>query len=94
MEEVKMRDIKTIRKEIDNIDKEIAKLFEMRMNLVKDVIEYKISNNLPILDSSRENEVINKNIDFVDDEYKKYYQEFIKNMLNISKEFQKDYSKK
>lgn len=89
-----MRDIKTIRKEIDNIDKEIAKLFEMRMKLVKDVIEYKISNNLPILDSSRENEVINKNIDFVDDEYKKYYQEFIKNMLNISKEFQKDYSKK
>lgn len=89
-----MRDIKTIRKEIDNIDKEIAKLFEMRMKLVKDVIEYKISNNLPILDSSRENEVINKNIDFVDDEYKKYYQEFIKNMLNISKEFQKNYSKK
>ena len=89
-----MRDIKTIRKEIDNIDKEIAKLFEMRMKLVKNVIEYKISNNLPILDSSRENEVINKNIDFVDDEYKKYYQEFIKNMLNISKEFQKDYSKK
>lgn len=89
-----MRDIKTIRKEIDNIDKEIAKLFELRMKLVKDVIEYKISNNLPILDSSRENEVINKNIDFVDDEYKKYYQEFIKNMLNISKEFQKDYSKK
>lgn len=89
-----MRDIKTIRKEIDNIDKEIAKLFEMRMKLVKDVIEYKISNNLPILDSSRENEVINKNLDFVDDEYKKYYQEFIKNMLNISKEFQKDYSKK
>ena len=84
-----MRDIKTIRKEIDNIDKEIAKLFEMRMKLVKDVIEYKISNNLPILDSSRENEVINKNLDFVDDEYKKYYQEFIKNMLNISKEFQK-----
>ena len=34
-----MRDIKTIRKEIDNIDKEIAKLFEMRMKLVKDVIE-------------------------------------------------------
>ena len=84
-----MRDIKTIRKEIDNIDKEIAKLFEMRMKLVKDVIEYKISNNLPILDSSRENEVINKNLDFVDDEYTKYYQEFIKNMLNISKEFQK-----
>jgi len=89
-----MRDIKTIRKEIDNIDKEIAKLFEMRMKLVKDVIEYKISNNLPILDSSRENEVINKNIDYVDDEYKKYYQEFIKNILNISKEFQKDYNKK
>ena len=66
----------------------------MRMNLVKNVIEYKINNGLPILDSSRENEVINKNIDFVDDEYKKYYQEFIKNILNISKEFQKDYSKK
>lgn len=89
-----MKNLDTIRKDIDNIDKEMAKLFEMRMNLVKNIIEYKINNGLPILDSSRENDVINKNLDLIDDNYKKYYETLIKNIINISKEFQKDYSKK
>ena len=39
------------RKKIDVIDRQIAELFEKRFEIVKDVIEYKIENRLPILNS-------------------------------------------
>ena len=89
-----MKDINITRKNIDNIDKELAKLFQERMNLVKDVLEYKVSNSLPILDSSREKEVIEKNLSLVDKEYQEYYRNFVEKMLEISKEFQNNLIKK
>ena len=46
------------RKEIDNIDKEITRLFEERMNVVLKVAEYKKENNLPIFHKGREAVVI------------------------------------
>ena len=41
------------RKKIDVIDRQIAELFEKRFEVVRDVIEYKIENRLPILNSGR-----------------------------------------
>ena len=43
------------REKIDEIDAQIAKLFEERFETVRDVIDYKIENRLPILNSDREN---------------------------------------
>ena len=40
-----MRDLSKARDEIDNIDTQIIKLFEQRMDIVKDVANYKIENN-------------------------------------------------
>ena len=48
--------------EIDDVDKQMAKLFERRMKAVEDVIKYKIENNKPIFDASREKDVIAKNV--------------------------------
>ena len=42
-----MKDLSKARDEIDNIDTQIIKLFEQRMDIVKDVANYKIENNLP-----------------------------------------------
>ena len=56
-------DLSECRKEIDNIDKELVKLFEKRMNVAINVAKYKIENNLPIFNEAREVEVIKKNID-------------------------------
>ena len=42
------------RKKINEIDKEMAKLFEMRMSAVKNIAEYKKSAGLPIFDKERE----------------------------------------
>ena len=57
-----MKDLSKARDEIDNIDTQIIKLFEQRMDIVKDVANYKIENNLPVLDSSRENMMLEKNL--------------------------------
>ena len=86
-----MTNLKEIRNKINDLDKEMLDLFTKRMKLSKEVIEYKIKNNLPILDQEREKEVINKNLkNLKNKELEKYYLEFITNLMNISKEYQLD----
>ena len=58
-------ELKDIRKKINEIDKQMAKLFEERMQASSEVANYKKEHALPIFDSSREQEVINKNLEFV-----------------------------
>ena len=48
------------RKEIDNIDKQIVELFTKRMDVAKDVAEYKKANGKAILDSERERQLLEK----------------------------------
>lgn len=74
---------------INEVDKEIAALFEKRMRAVEDVIIYKIENNMPIFDSGREKQVIEKNSAYIKEEkYVEYYKKFIQMMMDISKEYQ------
>ena len=74
---------------ISEVDKEIALLFEKRMEAVKLVAEYKKERGLPVFDSSRENEVVKNNLENVqDEEIKEFYVPFIKNTMEISKRFQ------
>ena len=53
-------ELNELRNQIDQIDKEMAVLFEKRMKIVKQIGEYKKENNLPILDKKREEEVIER----------------------------------
>ena len=55
-----MKNLDDIRKVIDDCDRNLVKVFEKRLMAVSDVLEYKKINNLPILQSSREEEVLNK----------------------------------
>ena len=48
------KDIKKLREKIDSIDAQILKLYEERMDVVRDIGAYKIENNLPIYDAERE----------------------------------------
>ena len=78
------------RAEINAVDKELAKLFERRMQAVKDVAAYKIDHQLPILDVSREQAVIRKNLEYLqDDELKPYFQQVLERMMQVSRDFQK-----
>ena len=53
-------DLNEIRNKIDSIDDELIKLFEERMQTVNKVAEYKIQNNMQILNSKREREIVNR----------------------------------
>lgn len=86
-----MNKLEIARENINRIDREIAKLFEERMREVEEVIAYKLENNLEILDSGREKEVIDRNSKLLKNEnLKKYYIDFLENMMRISKDYQKD----
>ncbi|KEI16819.1 chorismate mutase [Clostridium haemolyticum] len=84
-----MDDLKELREEIDLIDNKLISLFQKRMEAVLKVAEYKKNNNLPILNTSREQEVIDKNIKLVcNDNFKKPVEDFLRNIMSISKELQ------
>lgn len=76
---------------INDIDAKMIELFIKRMNAVNMVVEYKIENNMPVLDSSREEVLIQKNISLLDNKnLEKYYLEFFNGVLSSSKNYQKD----
>lgn len=77
------------RNKIDEIDAEIVRLFEDRFHVVEDVIEYKMENRLEILDSSREDIILEKNLNRIqDNNIRPYFEEVYKEMLKQSKLYQ------
>ena len=84
-----MKDIKDIRLEINDIDKQMAALFEKRMLLCQEIAAYKLANGLNIFDAKREEEVIAKNLALIQNEsVKSYYVNFIRSVMNESKKYQ------
>ena len=53
-----MKDLNTLRQEIDHIDRQLVALFEQRMAVTLQVGQYKLANGLPVLDRSREEQVL------------------------------------
>lgn len=85
-----MEALNKARTEINEIDRQMAKLFEARMNAVRRVAEYKAERGLPILDNAREAEVIAKNSALVtNDDIRSYYINFVKNNMELSKRYQR-----
>ena len=83
-------DLDKLRDRIDEIDKQIVELFESRMETVSEVSEYKIENNIPVLNSLRETEVIEKNLKHLKNkELSPYLKDFYINLMDISKSYQK-----
>ena len=58
-----MKDLNYYRDKIDEIDSQLVKLYEERMEIVLKIADYKRDNNIPILNEGREKEVIEKNIE-------------------------------
>ena len=80
---------------VNDVDKEMISLFIKRMAAIKMIAEYKNENNIPILDTNREEVIIQKNLDLLSNkQLEKYYLEFFQGILKSSKEFQKDYLEK
>lgn len=85
-----MDSLQNARNKINEIDKEMATLFETRMKEVEEVVNYKLKNSLPIFDSNREDFVIEKNLaNIKNKKYEEFYISFIKSTMEISKKYQR-----
>ncbi len=84
-----MDDLTNIRSEIDLIDKDLVELLEKRLDLVKSVIEYKINNNIDILDTSREDYILEKNRSLLQNtDYSNYIDDLFISIMKTSREMQ------
>ncbi len=52
-----MTELERLRGELDQVDRELVRLFEKRMELCRAVARYKLERDMPVLDSSREVQV-------------------------------------
>ena len=84
-----MRDLKEIRKTINETDAKMRELFAERMAAAREVAEYKAAHGLPILDAARESEVIERNAaELSDDELRPYYVNFLQGTMAASRSYQ------
>jgi len=81
--------LEELRKEIDEVNLNILKYFEMRMKLVKDVAIYKEENDLPITNISREKQVISQMISSLENkDIEEETVELFKKIISLSKVYE------
>lgn len=85
-----MNKLEKARKTINEVDKQMAALFEERMQAVEDVIAYKVEHGMNVLDASREQEVMEKNMQYIKHPmYRSFYKDFIQDVMKTSRAYQK-----
>ena len=78
------------RKEIDEIDSQMAELFERRMSAAQNIAKYKSERGMPIFDPEREDKIIRRNSEKIaDDETRGYYTAFLRETMRLSREYQR-----
>lgn len=84
-----MTDLEKARLLINDADKEMARLFERRMDAVRLVAAYKKEHGVPVDDFAREEEIIKRNAaDIASEEYRSYYVSFLRSVIDLSKNMQ------
>lgn len=86
---MKTLDLQEIRKQLDGIDREMVALFETRMELCRQVAEYKIGTGKPVYDGEREQQKIDAVTGMVEGEFlKQAVKELFTQMMTISRNYQ------
>lgn len=84
-----MENLDYYRIKIDELDKEITRLFEERMDTVIKIANYKKDNDLPIFNRDREDEVIEKNVGYLkNNDYSEETRKFFISLMEVSRELQ------
>ncbi|MBE6716366.1 MAG: bifunctional chorismate mutase/prephenate dehydratase [Ruminococcaceae bacterium] len=77
------------RKKIDEIDREIVRLFKERMNTAANVAEYKREKGLPVHDPARERQLLAKISELSGSEFSDYGKVLYSTILSLSKSYQR-----
>lgn len=81
-------DLSDYRKQINEIDAQLVKLFEQRMEVSKNIAAYKKEHDLPTRDPKREEEVLQKHSKEVKPELSIYCYEFFEKLMQLSRDYQ------
>lgn len=74
---------------INDVDEKMAKLFCERMRAAEMVAEYKKQHGLKIYDAEREEALVRRNSEFIEDkELREFYVNFLKNNMAVSRSYQ------
>ena len=73
------------RNQINDIDKEIVRLYTERMEVVKNIGKYKKEKNLPVKDSRREKDLLEKITEMAGDEYENDIRSLYSLMFELSR---------
>ncbi|MCH5190741.1 MAG: chorismate mutase [Oscillospiraceae bacterium] len=86
-----MEDLSKIRENINEIDNKITELWKERMAAALKVAQYKKENGLPVLDSKRERELLDRIADMAGDELGVYARVLYDTVMSISRSYQHQY---
>lgn len=84
-----MSDLKEARKRINEIDEAMARLFVERMDAATKIAEYKKEHGLKIFDPIREEEVVKRNSELIENtELREFYINFLRGNMSVSRAWQ------
>ena len=86
-----MERLNNLRDKVDVIDKQMAKLFAERIELVKEIAQVKKELELPIYDQGRETVIIIRNGAYIEDRNTRVmYFEMLTKMFELTKKMQEE----
>ena len=78
-----------LRTEVDNIDEALIPLFQKRMDISKRVAAVKCEHNLAVEDEIRENQIVEKALNYVEDDIKSETDLLMRTIMGLSREYQR-----
>ncbi|WP_044975013.1 chorismate mutase [Ruminococcus sp. HUN007] len=81
-------DLKELRDQIDSVDSELLELFQKRMDLCLQVADYKKKNSVSVLQTGREQQIIDRIKEMSEDRFEDSAAVLFSNIMDISKSYQ------
>ena len=86
--------LEAARKKIQDIDREMAVLFEQRMQAVSEIAAFKKEHGPAVTDEAQERRVLARNAAYIrDEQLKPYYLAFMRDTMTVSKQYQEQLMK-
>ncbi len=85
-----MEDLQSLRRQIDQIDRQMVDLFCQRMDVTRRVGRYKAEHNLPVLDQERERQVLLDKGDLAGEELRPAVTTLFQTIMALSRRQQRD----
>ena len=83
-------ELQEYRSQLDAVDDQIASLFRQRMELVKQVADYKKENHVPVLAANRERDILYRVTGLCGPELEEYTKILYSTMLELSRDYQEN----